>query len=208
MGRPVTPRQFTITLRAEPGVQDPVRELKALLKVALRQHGLKCLLCAPEDASQFIGDLVAPGERRYQFSHRLVGGGVGGGHRRAQLFHLIGECRVPDPLLPTLGLVEFGPCMVEGEGEVSLCLLRVGDAGVALRQLLGHARLGQRGAVGNSRLAERQLLGLAPVLADPALEQRDLLGRLGNVAHVFVTLLWMMVPAALRRRRDVSGSRR
>jgi hypothetical protein len=32
------PRQFSLVLRAEAGVEDPLRELKALLKLALRRH--------------------------------------------------------------------------------------------------------------------------------------------------------------------------
>ena len=43
-------RQFTITLRANPHVADPMRELKALLKLALRKHGLRCLLLTTEEA--------------------------------------------------------------------------------------------------------------------------------------------------------------
>lgn len=43
-----SPRQFTIVLRAERGV-DAVRVLRALLKIAGRRFGLKCLSCAPAD---------------------------------------------------------------------------------------------------------------------------------------------------------------
>ena len=44
------PRQFSLVLRAEPGIADPLRELRQLLKLALRRHGFRCLLCAPEPA--------------------------------------------------------------------------------------------------------------------------------------------------------------
>jgi hypothetical protein len=37
-GRPT----FTLVLRPEPDVADPVRALRALLKFALRRHGLRC----------------------------------------------------------------------------------------------------------------------------------------------------------------------
>jgi hypothetical protein len=40
---PAKDRQtFTVTLRAEPGV-DPVRALRALLKIALRKFGLRAI---------------------------------------------------------------------------------------------------------------------------------------------------------------------
>jgi hypothetical protein len=34
---------FVLRLRPEPGLIDPIRNLKALLKTALRRHGLRCL---------------------------------------------------------------------------------------------------------------------------------------------------------------------
>jgi hypothetical protein len=46
------PRQFSLVLRAAPGVADPARELRALLKVALRRHGFRCLLLTPEPHRQ------------------------------------------------------------------------------------------------------------------------------------------------------------
>jgi hypothetical protein len=42
---------FTITLRPEPGVDDPVRALRAVLKNMLRRHGLRCL-SAQEDTEE------------------------------------------------------------------------------------------------------------------------------------------------------------
>jgi hypothetical protein len=42
------PRQFSLVLRAAPGVADPAHELQQLLKLALRRHGFKCLLLAAE----------------------------------------------------------------------------------------------------------------------------------------------------------------
>jgi hypothetical protein len=35
-------RTFVLRLRAEPRVSDPIRALRALLKVALRRFGLRC----------------------------------------------------------------------------------------------------------------------------------------------------------------------
>jgi hypothetical protein len=52
---------FTITLRPEPGVRDPVIALRSLLKVALRQHGLKCVKLAPAPKIQ-----PQPKETRYE----------------------------------------------------------------------------------------------------------------------------------------------
>ena len=49
---PEAPRQFSIVLRAAPGVADPARALKAVLKHAGRVHGLKGLLLAPEPHRQ------------------------------------------------------------------------------------------------------------------------------------------------------------
>ena len=44
------PRQFSIVLRADKGVTDAERRLAMVLRYALRAHGLRCLLCAPEPA--------------------------------------------------------------------------------------------------------------------------------------------------------------
>ena len=45
-----SPRQFTVTLRAPVGTVDAERRLAAVLKIALRRFGFRCLLCAPEPA--------------------------------------------------------------------------------------------------------------------------------------------------------------
>jgi len=37
------PRAFVLRLVAERGVADPIRSLRALLKVALRRYGLRCV---------------------------------------------------------------------------------------------------------------------------------------------------------------------
>ena len=34
---------FLLTFRPEPGVDNPIRALRALLKMALRRHGLRCV---------------------------------------------------------------------------------------------------------------------------------------------------------------------
>jgi len=42
------PREsFSIVLRAEPGCASPIRSLRALLKTALRLHGLRCVRLEP-----------------------------------------------------------------------------------------------------------------------------------------------------------------
>ena len=44
---------YSIVVRPEPGVVDPERALRALLKLLLRRFGLRCvrLTCAPPDPS-------------------------------------------------------------------------------------------------------------------------------------------------------------
>jgi hypothetical protein len=42
---------FTLTLRAEPGTGDPILALRALLKIALRRFGLRCV-AAHEDTER------------------------------------------------------------------------------------------------------------------------------------------------------------
>ena len=57
------PRQFSIVLRAGTDVADPLLELRALLKVALRRHGFRCLLLCPEPSRSLalISEPEAPG---------------------------------------------------------------------------------------------------------------------------------------------------
>jgi hypothetical protein len=43
---------FTLTLRAEPGVDDPIRALRAVVKAALRRHGLRCISAVENEATE------------------------------------------------------------------------------------------------------------------------------------------------------------
>lgn len=41
--KPGDPQRFILTLEPLPDVDDPIRSLRALLKRALRSHGLRCI---------------------------------------------------------------------------------------------------------------------------------------------------------------------
>lgn len=43
---------YTIVLRPEPGIADPIVALRAALKVLLRRHGLRCLEVRETKAEQ------------------------------------------------------------------------------------------------------------------------------------------------------------
>jgi hypothetical protein len=42
---PGTDRRFILTLRPTPQCADPIKALRALLKAALRRHGLRAIAC-------------------------------------------------------------------------------------------------------------------------------------------------------------------
>jgi hypothetical protein len=46
--RPKARPVFVLRLRPEPGVIDPARALRALLKTALRRFGLRCMSCVED----------------------------------------------------------------------------------------------------------------------------------------------------------------
>jgi hypothetical protein len=56
---------YELRLRPEPGVE-PIRALRAVLKVALRQCGMKCISCEeiPDDGNKHPDDSGKPDEVR------------------------------------------------------------------------------------------------------------------------------------------------